>query len=88
MSADAHNNDDMAKEYDFSDATQGPIIPPRPHATTIWLCVDNDLLDWYRAQVHTQGGGDYGEIMHEALRLYREYAESIQARQRKAEARR
>jgi hypothetical protein len=88
MSADVPDNDDMAAEYDFRGARQGPILPPRPHATTIWLCVDNDLLDWYRAQVHAQGGGDYGELMHEALRLYRAYAESIQARQRKAEAHR
>jgi uncharacterized protein (DUF4415 family) len=87
MSADVQDNDDMAEEYDFREATQGPILPPRPHATTIWLRVDDDLLDWYRAQVHAQGGGDYGEIMHEALRLYREYAESIQARQQRAEAR-
>ena len=79
MSADAHDQDDMAEEYDFSEAQQGPILASRPHATTIWLCVDDDLLGWYRAQVHAQGGGDYGEIMHEALRLYREYAESIQA---------
>jgi len=37
MSADVHDNDDMAEEYDFREATQGPILPPRPHATTIWL---------------------------------------------------
>jgi hypothetical protein len=49
--------------------------------------VDNDLLDWWRAQVHAQRGGDYGEIMHEALRLYREYAESIQACRERAKTR-
>jgi uncharacterized protein (DUF4415 family) len=87
MSADVHDKDDMAEEYDFSEAKQGPILASRPHATTIWLRVDNDLLDWYRAQVHAQGGGDYGEIMHEALRLYREYAESIQACRERAKAR-
>jgi hypothetical protein len=56
MSADMHNKDDMAKEYNFSGAKQGPTLASRPHATTIWLHVDNDLLDWYRAQVHAQGG--------------------------------
>jgi uncharacterized protein (DUF4415 family) len=87
MSADVHDKDDMAEEYDFNEAKQGPILAPRPHATTIWLRVDNDLLDWYRAQVHAAGGGDYGEIMHEALRLYREYAESILACRERAKAR-
>jgi hypothetical protein len=56
MSADVHDKDDMAEEYDFSEAKQGPILASRPHATTIWLRVDNDLLDWNRAQVHAQGG--------------------------------
>ncbi len=56
MSADVHDKDDMAEEYDFSEAKQGPILASRPYATTIWLPVDNDLLDWYRAQVHAQGG--------------------------------
>jgi hypothetical protein len=63
MSADGHDKDDMAEEYDFSEAKQGPILASRPHATTIWLRVDSDLLDWYRAQVQAQGG-----------RLRRDYA--------------
>ena len=56
MSADVHDKDGMAEEYDFSEAKQGPILASRPHATTIWLRVDSDLLDWYRAQVQAQGG--------------------------------
>jgi hypothetical protein len=39
MSADVHDKDDMAEEYDFSGAKQGLILSSRAHATTIWLHV-------------------------------------------------
>ena len=78
-----HNNDqEMAEEYDFSHAKRGAILPPRPNATEVRLRIDNDLLDWCRAQMHAQGGGDYEDLINEALRLYREYAESVQARKK------
>lgn len=73
---------EMADEYDLPSLphfTRGPLIPPKPNQTRIWLCVDDDLLEWYRAKMHAQHGGDYAELMHEALRLYREYAENIQS---------
>ena len=61
-------------------ARRGPIIAPYPDATEIRLRVDNDLLDWCRAQMHAQGGGDYEDLINGALRAYRDYAERIQLR--------
>jgi uncharacterized protein (DUF4415 family) len=61
---------DMRDEYDFSEATQGAVIPPAPGKTRITIRLDNDILDWFRAQVHRQGGGNYQTLINHALREY------------------
>jgi uncharacterized protein (DUF4415 family) len=61
---------DMQDEYDFSEAQQGPVIPPRPGKTRITIRIDTDILDWFRAQVHAQGGGNYQTLINDALRTY------------------
>jgi uncharacterized protein (DUF4415 family) len=61
---------DMQDEYDFSEAQQGPAIPSRPGKTRITIRIDTDILDWFRAQVHAQGGGNYQTLINEALRTY------------------
>jgi uncharacterized protein (DUF4415 family) len=63
-------NVDMQDEYDFSQAQQGPAIPPKPGKTRITIRVDTDLLDWFRDQVDRQGGGNYQTMINEALRTY------------------
>jgi uncharacterized protein (DUF4415 family) len=66
-----HDNDvEMAEEYDFSEGIRGPIIPPTPGKTRITIRVDNDVLDWFRAKVHAQGGGNYQTLINQALRAY------------------
>jgi uncharacterized protein (DUF4415 family) len=66
-----HDRDiEMQAEYDFSEATQGPVIPPAPGKTRITIRLDNDILDWFRAQVHRQGGGNYQTLINQALRQY------------------
>lgn len=66
-----HDRDmEMRDEYDFNEATRGAVIPPAPGKTRITIRLDNDILDWFRVQVHRQGGGNYQTLMNHALRQY------------------
>jgi hypothetical protein len=59
----------MKKEYDFSKGKRGAIIPS-PGKTKITIRIDSDILDWFRAQCHKMGGGNYQTMMNDALRFY------------------
>jgi uncharacterized protein (DUF4415 family) len=61
---------EMREEYDFSDAIRGPVMPSEPGKTRITIRLDNDVLDWFRAKVHAQGGGNYQTLINQALRAY------------------
>lgn len=61
---------EMRKEYDFSTAVRGPIFPPPPGTTRVTISLDNEVLDWFRAQVHAAGGGNYQTLMNDALKEY------------------
>jgi uncharacterized protein (DUF4415 family) len=61
---------EMREEYDFSEAIRGPVVPPDPGKTRITIRLDNDVLDWFRAKVHAQGGGNYQTLINRALRAY------------------
>jgi len=58
----------MRKEYDFSTAKRGPIIPSEPGKTRITIRIDNEILDWFRTQVHKAGGGSYQTLINDALK--------------------
>jgi uncharacterized protein (DUF4415 family) len=57
----------MKKEYDFSKAKRGPIVPIPPGKTRITIRIDNALLDWFRAQAHAAGGASYQALINDAL---------------------
>ena len=59
----------MKKEYDFSKGKRGAVIPT-PGKTRITIRIDDDILEWFRAQVHKAGGGNYQTLMNEALRRF------------------
>jgi len=61
---------EMREEYDFSKGIRGPVIPPAPGKTRISIRLDNDILDWFRAKVHAQRGGNYQTLINRALRSY------------------
>jgi uncharacterized protein (DUF4415 family) len=63
-------DDDMLAEYDFSDATRGAVAPAVSGKTRITIRIDNDILNWFRERVHSQGGGNYQTMMNAALRAY------------------
>jgi hypothetical protein len=58
----------MKREYDFSQGERGAVEPTGAGKTRITIRIDNDILDWFRARVHEQGGGNYQTLMNQALR--------------------
>ena len=58
----------MRKEYDFSKAKRGPVIAPVKGKSRITIRLDDDLLAWFKAQVHAAGGGNYQSLINDALR--------------------
>jgi hypothetical protein len=58
----------MKREYDFSRAKRGPIVAPPAGKTRITIRIDDDVLDWFRARVHKEGGGNYQTLINGALR--------------------
>jgi uncharacterized protein (DUF4415 family) len=60
----------MRKEYDFTKAKRGPVVAVPPGKTRITIRLDDDVLAWFRDQVHRAGGGSYQSLINQALRLY------------------
>ncbi|MEZ4868312.1 MAG: BrnA antitoxin family protein [Caldilineaceae bacterium] len=60
----------MKAEYDFSQGRRGAIAPTPLGKTRITIRLDDEILDWFRAQVHAAGGGSYQTLINEALREY------------------
>lgn len=58
----------MRKEYDFSQATRGPVEPVPTGKTRITIRLDDEVLDWFRQRVHEAGGGNYQSLINQALR--------------------
>jgi len=65
----------MKKNYDFSKAKRGPVIRTPGKKTRITIRIDDDVLEWFRKQVHEAGGGSYQAMMNAALRAHVEGAE-------------
>ena len=60
----------MKKQYDFSRAKRGPVLPTPAGKTRITIRIDDDVLDWFRTQAHAAGGGNYQTMVNQALRAY------------------
>ncbi len=58
----------MRKEYDFSGAVRGPVIPQKGK-TRITIYLDNDIIEEFRSRSNSEGRG-YQTMMNEALREY------------------
>lgn len=57
----------MEAEYDFSQGKRGAIDPTPPGKTRITIRLNNEVLEWFREQVHAAGGGNYQTLINEAL---------------------
>jgi hypothetical protein len=60
----------MKRQYDLRHARRGAVKPAAPGKTRMLIHMDNDIVDWLRAQVHATGGGDYEETINQVLREY------------------
>jgi uncharacterized protein (DUF4415 family) len=60
----------MRKEYDFSQAQRGPVVAVPPGKARITIRLDEDLIQWFKDQVHAAGGGNYQTLINAALREY------------------
>jgi uncharacterized protein (DUF4415 family) len=60
----------MKAHYDFSHGKRGPVLKTPPGKTRITIRIDNDLLEWFRKQVHSAGGGSHQTLINTALREY------------------
>ena len=58
----------MKRQYDFDGARQGPVLPAPKGKTRITIRIDDDVLDWFRAQADAEGGASYQTMMNAALR--------------------
>lgn len=60
----------MKKEYNFSKGKRGAIVPAPKGKTRITIRIDDDILDWFRGEVDSAGGGNYQTLINNALRDY------------------
>jgi uncharacterized protein (DUF4415 family) len=60
----------MKRQYDFSNARRGPVVPPTPGKTRITIRLDNDVIEHFQATVDRAGGGSYQTLINDALREY------------------
>jgi uncharacterized protein (DUF4415 family) len=60
----------MKAQYDFTRGRRGPVLKAPAGKTRITIRIDDDLLQWFRKQVHAAGGGSYQTLINAALREY------------------
>jgi uncharacterized protein (DUF4415 family) len=58
----------MKKEYEFGRGKRGAVVKTPPGKTRITIRLDDDVLHWFREQVHAAGGGNYQTLINAALR--------------------
>ncbi len=58
----------MKAEYDFSQGKRGAVLRTPAGKTRITIRIDDDVLDWFRKQVHEAGGGSYQTLINNTLR--------------------
>lgn len=58
----------MKKEYDFSKGKRGPVVRVPPGKTRVTIRLDEDILEWFRQQIASAGGGNYQTLINDALR--------------------
>jgi len=64
--------DRMRTEYDFSKGERGRVARGKGPKERITIRIDEDILTWFRAQVHDSGGGNYQTLINQALRSVKE----------------
>ncbi len=60
----------MKRQYDFSKARRGPLVPSTPGKTRITIRLDNDVIEHFQEIVDRTGGGNYQTLINDALREF------------------
>jgi len=60
----------MKRGYDFSQGKRGAVVHVPAGKSRITIRLDDDILQWFRAQAHAQGGGSYQTMINDALREF------------------
>jgi uncharacterized protein (DUF4415 family) len=60
----------MKAQYDFTSGKRGPVLKTPAGKTRITIRINDDVLQWFRKQVHAAGGGSYQTLINAALRDY------------------
>ncbi len=60
----------MKAQYNFARGKRGPVLKTPAGKTRITIRLDDELLQWFRTQVHAAGGGSYQTLINTALREY------------------
>jgi uncharacterized protein (DUF4415 family) len=60
----------MRKEYEFSRGKRGAVVSVPTGKTRITIRLDEDIVAWFKDQVHRAGGGNYQSLINAALREY------------------
>ena len=67
------------RDIDFSNAKQGPVIPPETGKTKISIRLDNRVIDFFRGQVELMGSGNYQTLINDALVAYIQQRSMLEA---------
>lgn len=60
----------MQENYDFSQGKRGAVIPSLSSQIKVSLTLDKDIIDWFQTKVNESGGGDYHQLINNALQEY------------------
>ena len=55
---------------DFSKGKRGAIVKADPNKTRITIRLDGDIIEDFKNQVHSAGGGNYQTLLNDALRHF------------------
>jgi uncharacterized protein (DUF4415 family) len=58
----------MKSEYNFSKGKRGAVVAAPKGKTRITIRIDDDILEWFRTEVESAGGGSYQTLINNALR--------------------
>ncbi len=60
----------MKAKYDFSRARRGAVLPAGGKKVRITIRLDRAILEWFKARVEAQGGGNYQTMLNDALHAF------------------
>lgn len=68
---DPHEAEDIPEVmYDSALAHRGALNPLPATKERITIRLDQDILAWFKQEVHNRGGGNYQTLINQALREY------------------